>query len=51
MQVSGGEMKVGDKVISKKCKICKKLLRQKNKSLLCAFHYTLNWMKGGKNGR
>lgn len=38
--------------IAKKCKECKKLLRDNNKSGLCSYHNALNWslkkLKGGK---
>ena len=34
----------------KRCKVCKKILKRTNKSMLCSYHYVLNWMKGGKNG-
>ena len=43
-------MRIMKKNIAKKCKICDKLLHNKNKSGLCGYHYALNWMKGGKNG-
>ena len=45
-------MRIMKKKGIKKCKMCKKLLQNRNKSGFCICHYILyNWLKGGKNGK